>query len=154
MSKSHLSWVAVVLVLAGVSVMTGHPAWGIVTGGALVLMGFAISAGAARLYERHGEPRGQRVSNNLVTLSAATIIAVYAAGFERTRAAADEFEAQAARHRVRPPTAALVAQPSASRPLTQGAAQTPAQPVTQSPRMVAMATPASVPSSAGVPNPA
>ena len=127
MSKSQLSGVAVALVLAGVAILTGHPAWGAVTGGALILLAGAAAAGAARMRsEGHSEgARGQRVPNNLVTLSAAAIIAVYAAGFNRTRAAADAFAAQAARRRAPAPIAASlepIKEPSkAARP----AAQTP-----------------------------
>jgi uncharacterized protein with FMN-binding domain len=134
MNKSQLSWVAVALVLAGVAILTGHPAWGAVTGGALVLLAGAAAAGAARMRsEGQGEgARGQRVPNNLVTLSAAAIIAVYAAGFNRTRAAADAFAAQAARRRAPAPIAASV-EPSKA-----------AQPAAQTPPAVATATPSPV----------
>ena len=93
--------------------ITGHPAWGVMTGCVLIFLGVAIAAGAARVSERHGEPRGQRIPNDLVTLSAAAIIAVYATGFQRTKSADDEFKAQAARRRVHPPIAGLVEPPKA-----------------------------------------
>ena len=127
MSKSQLSWLAVALVLAGVAILTGHPAWGAVTGGALILLAGAAAAGAARMRsEGHSEgARGQRVPNNLVTLSAAAIIAVYAAGFNRTRAAADAFAAQAARRRAPAPIAASLEPSKEPSKAAQPAAQTP-----------------------------
>ena len=78
------------------------------TGCVFILLGGAIAAGAARVSERYGEPRGERIPNDLMTLSAAAIIAVYAAGFQRTKSAADEFQAQAARRRVHPSIASVV----------------------------------------------
>ena len=123
MSKSQLSWLAAVLVLAGVAVITGHPAWGTMTGCVFILLGGAIAAGAARVSERHGEPRGQRIPNDLVTLSAAAIIAVYATGFQRTKSADDEFKAQAARRRVHPPIATVAELPKAEHLSAQSTAQ-------------------------------
>src|ERR1700722_11379368 len=38
---------------------------------------------------------GKKISNSLVTMSSAAILAVYAAGYERTKVAADRFELQA-----------------------------------------------------------
>jgi uncharacterized protein with FMN-binding domain len=97
------------------------------TGGVLILLGGAIAAGAAQVADRHGEPRGQRIPNDLVTLSAAAIIAVYATGFQRTKGAADEFQAQAARRRVHP-TIASATEPTkagnlSTRPATQAASE-------------------------------
>ena len=134
MSKSQLSWLILALALAGVSVITGHPAWGALAGGGLILLASALAAGAAWIQSGHKRegPKGHRVPTNLVTLSAAAIIAVYAAGFQRTRSAADEFEAQAARRRAHPPVAGLVVPPKAGRLFTQGANQ-PGSPRTAKP---------------------
>lgn len=134
MSKSHLSWLAVVLVVAGVAVISGHPAWGTMTGCAFVLLGGAIAAGAAQVSERYGEPRGERIPNDLVTLSAAAIIAVYATGFQRTKSAADEFQAQAARRRIRPPIASVLELPKA-------ADERSIQPAVQAASVIATAAP-------------
>jgi uncharacterized protein with FMN-binding domain len=129
MSKSILSWAGVALVLAGFAVVTGHPAWASLTVGAVLILAGVSAAIAARIQSRRNdEPSGKRVSNDLVTLSAAAVIAVYAAGFHRTKAAADEFEAQRARRHTPRPIAAEVMQTSPS----QAAAA-------QAPPMVAMA---------------
>jgi uncharacterized protein with FMN-binding domain len=113
MSKAQLSWMAVALALMGVAVVSGHPDWGIVTGGAMILLAGAVAVGAIRkpAERKIEDPRagGQKVPNSLVTLSAATIIAVYAAGFEHTRPAAEKFEAQEARRKEAARIAAIAA---------------------------------------------
>ena len=134
MSKSILSWTCVALALAGVSVLTGHPRW-IPFAVGLVLIAAAIATAiAARIVSKADEPSGKRVSNDLVALSAAAVIAVYAAGFHRTKAANDEFEAQRARHRTPRPVPAEVMPPAKAQPA----------PV-QGPPLVAMNAPAAAP---------
>ena len=46
---------------------------------------------------------GKRISGGLITLSSAAIVAVYAAGYEQTKAAADRFEQQSAQRLARFP---------------------------------------------------
>lgn len=56
----------------------------------------------------------KKVANSLVAVSCAAVLAVYTAGYDRTRAAVDRFEAQAAERRQEvlgsPPTGSLLAQ--------------------------------------------
>ena len=117
MGKSSLSWVAITLTIVGTAVTAGHPAWGTITGVALLLLGIGTAVGALPV---HGQSEdyvierrvaGQKISNKLVTLSSAAILAVYAAGYHRTGAAADRFEAQTARRSTAAPIAAGVVAP-------------------------------------------
>ncbi|MCC7042647.1 MAG: hypothetical protein IT183_02215 [Acidobacteria bacterium] len=67
---------------------------------------------------------GQRVSHGLVALSSAVVMAVYAAGYLRTQAAADRFEAEAGQRRpVAPIPAPAVA--GASEPASPTAVEAP-----------------------------
>jgi uncharacterized protein with FMN-binding domain len=60
---------------------------------------------------------GKKISNNLVTMSSAAILAVYAAGYERTKVAADRFELQAVHQMAdAAPVAAIVAGATAPLP--------------------------------------
>jgi uncharacterized protein with FMN-binding domain len=117
MSKSNLFWLAITLVIAGAAITAGHPALGTITGLAILLLGIGTAAGALPV---RGQPddyiverraAGQKISNTLVTLSSAAILAVYAAGYHRTGAAADRVEAQAARRSTAAPIAAGVVAP-------------------------------------------
>ncbi len=116
MSKSNLSLVATVLAIFGVAVMLGHPAWGFVTGAGFLLLAGGIGAGAVRTasdeYGLERRAAGQKISNSLVTLSSAAILAIYAAGYHRTQSAADKFEEQAARRRAAVTIAAGPATPN------------------------------------------
>ncbi len=61
------------------------------------------------------------MSNSLVALSSAVVLAVYSAGYLRTQAAADRFESEAGQRRPAPPaplTAAAPAAPAAAPPTT------------------------------------
>jgi uncharacterized protein with FMN-binding domain len=60
----------------------------------------------------------KRISNSLVTLSSAAILAVYAAGYERTKPAADRFAAQTDQRRPAP-IASIVGEPAPLSPLTE-----------------------------------
>ena len=123
MGKSSLSWVAITLTIVGTAVTAGHPAWGTITGVALLLLGIGTAVGAMPVrgqsedYIIERRIAGQKISNKLVTLSSAAILAVYAAGYHRTGAAADRFEAQTARRSTAAPIAAGVGAPM---PATQG----------------------------------
>jgi uncharacterized protein with FMN-binding domain len=119
MGKSSLSWIAITLTIVGTAVTAGHPAWGTVTGLALLLLGVGTALGALPVrgqseeYVVERRVAGQKISNTLVTLSSAAILAVYAAGYHRTGAAADRFEAQTARRSTAAPIAAGVVAPMA-----------------------------------------
>jgi uncharacterized protein with FMN-binding domain len=118
MGKSSLSWIAITLTIVGAAITAGYPAWGTITGLALLLLGVATAVGALPVrgqFEEYNVERkvaGQKISNTLVTLSSAAILAVYAAGYHRTGAAADRFEAQTARRSTAAPIAAGVVPPT------------------------------------------
>src|ERR1700687_1640803 len=103
MGKSSLSWIAIALTIVGTAVTAGHPAWGTITGVALLLLGVGTAVGALPVrgqtedYIAERRVAGKKVSNKMVTLSSAAILAIYVAGYHRTGAAADRFEAQTAR---------------------------------------------------------
>ncbi len=92
----------------------------------------------------------KKVANSLVALSSAAVLAVYSAGYQRTKAAADRFERQAASRRhsapapaaAEPATAPVGAIPSGARP--GGAPALPAGPGVRA----AVATPAPKPTAA------
>lgn len=110
MGKSSLFLLAVTLAIFGAAVLAGYPPWGTVTGGAILLVAAGVAAGAiptrSEGYTVERRQANQKISNSLVTLSSAAILAVYAAGYQRTRAAEDEFEAQIARRKAPAPLAA------------------------------------------------
>lgn len=117
MGKSSLSWIAITLTIVGTAITAGHPALGTITGLAILLLGVGTAVGALPV---RGQPEdsiverrvtGQKISNTLVTLSSAAILAVYAAGYHRTGAAADRFEVQTARRSAAAPIAAGVVVP-------------------------------------------
>ena len=60
-------------------------------------------------------PKG-RVANSLVVMSSAAVLAVYAAGYSRTRAAANKLELQAEVRRPAPPVAAQPPRPEPEAP--------------------------------------
>ncbi len=73
----------------------------------------------------HGSHK--KVSNTLVALSSAAVLAVYTAGYVRTKSAADRFALQAETRRPVIPAPAIAA-PSSSQPLPVPAPLTPAAP--------------------------
>ena len=78
----------------------------------------------------------KQVANGLVALSSAAILAVYTAGYLRTRSAADRFAVEAAERRSSPPRIAgveRVVEPELPRTVTESEA--PARPVARAPRM-------------------
>jgi uncharacterized protein with FMN-binding domain len=129
MDKSTLLLLAITLAVFGASVAAGHPAWGTFTGVAIILLAAGLAAGTLPLHSRDyfEEPIGpsRRISNSLITLSSAAIVAIYAAGYQRTSPAAHRFDSQARQLRtsaaittVAPATAAnpgIDAAPPASR---------------------------------------
>ena len=103
MDKSTLLLLAIVLAIFGGSVAFGHPHWGTFTGLALILLAAGLAAGTlpirARDFLEERSTPSQRVSNGLVTLSSAAIVAIYAAGYHRTSLAAHKFDLQSTQGR-------------------------------------------------------
>jgi hypothetical protein len=60
---------------------------------------------------------GKRISGSLITLSSAAIFAIYAAGYEQTKAAADRFAEQSAQRMASVPVAAAFEQAVAALPV-------------------------------------
>lgn len=92
----------------------------------------------------------KKVANSLVALSSAAVLAVYAAGYTRTRSAANRFEAESAERR--PSVSRAAPDPPAAEP-------SPAVPATPLPASAdrksgVMASEVSVPATARVPAPA
>src|SRR4051812_19045953 len=90
------------------------------------------------------EPRmaGKKISNGLVALSSAAVFAVYAAGYQRTNAAADRFAAQGERRTPVPIAASFVA-PAQALPSAESALAV--QPTPAPPGRSKSAEPASSP---------
>jgi len=94
----------------------------------------------------------KKISNSLVTLSSAAILAVYAAGYERTTPAANRFAAQTAQRRAPVVNETPVVLPNATAPV-QMASAAPApvvsKPVAKTPEKVSFddkpATPSEIP---------
>lgn len=130
MDKSTLLLAAIILAVFGASVAAGHPHWGTFTGIAIILLAAGLAAGTLPLHsqdyfeERIGPT--QRISNGLITLSSAAIVAIYAAGYHRTSPAAHRFDSQIPQQRTSA-TIAIAIPPSAA---NSGAA--PAPPVSSS----------------------
>jgi len=134
MDKSTLLLLAVILAVFGASVAAGHPAWGTFTGIAIILLAAGLAAGTlpldsqAYFDERIGP--SQRISNSLITLSSAAIVAIYAAGYHRTSPAAHRFDSQA----LQQPTAtiaAVVSPATANPPTNTPSASSSATPATK-----------------------
>ena len=134
---NRLLWLASTLAIFGAAVTAGHPAWGTVTGLAILLLAGAIAGGAmaARAVPTRSEDYvvdrkavGQKISTNLVTLSSAAILAIYAAGYHRTGSAADEFEKQTARRKAAAPMAATVVEPKTESPVVEAPPAVPRSP--------------------------
>lgn len=135
MSRSNLSLYAVAMAIFGVAVLTGNPPWGAVTGISILLTAAAMAAGALagksspELQVDLPQPLGQKIPAGLVTLSATAILAVYIAGYQRTRAAEVQFDTQAARHQSAAPAAVVSPlTPLESVTASTAAVQTPAAP--------------------------
>jgi uncharacterized protein with FMN-binding domain len=126
MDKSTLLLAAIILAVFGASVAAGHPHWGTFTGIAVILLAAGLAAGTLPLHsqdyfeERIGPT--QRISNGLITLSSAAIVAIYAAGYHRTSSAAHRFDSQIPQQRTSATIAITTPLPAAS----SGAAPAPA----------------------------
>jgi uncharacterized protein with FMN-binding domain len=134
MSRSSLFLLAIALAIFGAAVVAGHPNWGTFTGFAILLLAGAMAAGSFPLGSEPdflvpSVPR-QKISNSLVTLSSAAVLAVYLAGYHRTGAAADGFAAQAARRRTAAPIVASAVAPKLATPRVEAtpAVQPPSAP--------------------------
>src|SRR5580692_4271467 len=119
MDKSTLLLLAIVLAVFGASVAAGHPAWGTFTGLAIILLAAGLAAGTLPLdsqgyFEERIGP-SQRISNSLITLSSAAIVAIYAAGYHRTSSAAHRFDSQTSQQRTSA-TIAIATPPPAANP--------------------------------------
>jgi uncharacterized protein with FMN-binding domain len=119
MNKSTLLLLAIILAVFGTSVAAGHPAWGTFTGIAIILLAAGLAAGALPLHSQdYFEERigpSQRISNSLITLSSAAIVAIYAVGYHRTSPAAHRFDSQTPQQRMSTTVAGL-APPTAANP--------------------------------------
>lgn len=139
MDKSTLLLLAIVLAVFGGSVAAGHPAWGTFIGIAIILLAAGLAAGTLPLKsqdyfdERIGPT--PRISNSLITLSSAAIVAIYAAGYHRTSSAAHKFDSQTAQQRASA-TAASVTPPPTPNPATSAANSVP--PVVPAPKKPVM----------------
>lgn len=98
-------------------------------------------------------PSSKKVANSLVAVGAAAVMAVYAAGYSKTRSAADRFDAQSAGRRPVAPDAAPAAPPASSNtaaiPDAPEASAAPAQPS----HVASISNPAPAPSSTVSPAP-
>lgn len=120
--KTSRFMLAMAVISIGTAVAAGHPGWGRSTGVAILLVALicTISGGALTFRTRSGsngvgqKGAGQKVSNSLVTLSSAAILAVYAAGYHRTGSAGDQFAEKEARRRTFGPIAGSTMAPSAA----------------------------------------
>src|ERR1700688_2545791 len=131
MGKSSLSVLAITLTILGTAVTAGHPAWGTITGLAILLLAAGIAAGALPVrspsdgYIVDRRDASQKISSNLVTLSSAAILAIYAAGYHRTGSAADKFDVQTAQRSTASPIATAVVAPKAAIPGIEAPAKIP-----------------------------
>ena len=134
MGESSLSLRAITLIIIGQAVPAGHPAWGTIAGLAILLLAVGIAAGALSVrsrsegYVAERKVAGKKISNSLVTLSSAAILAVYAAGYHRTSSAADKLDVQTARRKTAAPIAARIAAPMAASPRVEAAPTVPHPP--------------------------
>jgi uncharacterized protein with FMN-binding domain len=125
MDKSTLLLAAIVLAVFGASTAAGHPHWGTFTGIAIILLAAGLGAGTLPLrsqdfVEERTSPT-QRISNGLITLSSAAIVAIYAAGYHRTSPAAHRFDSQIPQQR----SSATIAIATPSPAANPGAAAAP-----------------------------
>ena len=118
MDKSTLLLAAIILAVFGASTAAGHPHWGTFTGIAIILLAAGLGAGTLPLRsqdfaEERTSPT-QRISNGLITLSSAAIVAIYAAGYHRTSPAAHRFDSQIPQQRTSATIAIVTPPPAAS----------------------------------------
>ena len=118
MDKSTLLLAAIILAVFGASVAAGHPHWGTFTGIAIILLAAGLAAGTLPVHsqdfaDERTSPT-QRISNGLITLSSAAIVAIYAAGYHRTSPAAHRFDSQIPQQRTSTTIAIATPPPAAS----------------------------------------
>jgi uncharacterized protein with FMN-binding domain len=118
MDKSTLLLAAIILAVFGASVAAGHPHWGTFTGIAIILLAAGLAAGTLPVHsqdfaEERTSPT-QRISNGLITLSSAAIVAIYAAGYHRTSPAAHRFDSQIPQQRTSAAIAIATPPPAAN----------------------------------------
>jgi uncharacterized protein with FMN-binding domain len=118
MDKSTLLLAAIILAVFGASVAAGHPHWGTFTGIAIILLAAGLAAGTLPVHsqdfaEERTSPT-QRISNGLITLSSAAIVAIYAAGYHRTSPAAHRFDSQIPQQRTSATIAIATPTPAAN----------------------------------------
>ena len=141
MDKSTLLLLALVLAVFGASVAAGHPAWGTFTGIAIILLAAGLAAGTlpldsqAYFDERMGP--SQRISNSLITLSSAAIVAIYAAGYHRTSSAAHRFDSQTSQQRTSATIVGVAPPPGADKATSEA----PPPPAAPSPKKNSARTP-------------
>ena len=70
----------------------------------------------------------KKVTHSLVAMSSAAVLAVYAAGYTRTRSAAERLEAQAAGHRPAPVSPPRVSAPTEEAAAVPASRETPVEP--------------------------
>src|SRR6202035_1210514 len=119
MDKSTLLLSAIILAVFGASVAAGHPHWGTFTGIAIILLAAGLAAGtlpghSQDFAEERTSPT-QRISNGLITLSFAAIVAIYAAGYHGASPAAHGFDSQIPQQRTST-TIAIAPPPPAATP--------------------------------------
>jgi uncharacterized protein with FMN-binding domain len=119
MDKSTLLLAAIILAVFGASTAAGHPHWGTFTGIAIILLAAGLGAGTLPLrsqdFADERTSPTQRISNGLITLSSAAIVAVYAAGYHRTSPAAHRFDSQIPQQKTSA-TIAIATPPPAANP--------------------------------------
>jgi uncharacterized protein with FMN-binding domain len=93
---------------------------------------------------------GKKVANSLLSLSSAAVLVIYAAGYERTRSAAEELEAASAQRRPVVPSR----QPAAAAPLPLVAPAEVSSPAAPTPEPTTAAAAPAVPAAAAPPDPA
>src|SRR5262249_9179781 len=104
MNRTNHLLLPLALAIFGVSITAGYPDWGILTGLVILLLAAGLLVGELSLLSEKKvdfvEKRGpQKISNGLVTLSSAAILAIYLAGYHRTGPAAARYAQQDARIR-------------------------------------------------------
>lgn len=122
MGKTSGFLLAMAAISVGTAVAASHPGWGRSTGVAILLAALigVLAAGSLTFRSRSEDSgvrrkgAGQKVSNRLVTLSSAAILAVYAAGYHRSGSAGDQFAEKEARRRAPGPIAGSTIVPSAA----------------------------------------
>jgi uncharacterized protein with FMN-binding domain len=135
--KANRFPLAIAIFFGGTVLAALHPEWGKSAGAAVLLLAGAIAAAVLTIRLRSedylGRRRGagQKISNGLITLSSAAILAVYVAGYYRTSSAEDKFDEQSARRKAAEPITASAAGPEEVTPKVQAPPGLPPAPRNQ-----------------------